>query len=56
MAEFHSARYTETLANMRAKRLAGPDFWTHNATLHREPVFAQACLNYATKLRERAGG
>lgn len=51
MVEFHSACYTETLANMRAKRLADPEFWEHNATLHREPIFAQACLNYARKLR-----
>lgn len=36
---------------IRRKRLACPLFWEHNATLHREPVFAQACLNYARKLR-----
>lgn len=51
MGEFCSAVYHDTLANMRAKRLADPAFWEHNSTLHREPIFAQACLNYARKLR-----
>jgi hypothetical protein len=54
MAEFHSALYAETLKRMRAKRLADPSFWEHNSTLHSDPVFAQACLVYAEKLRKKA--
>jgi len=53
MAEFHSKIYRETLANMRAKRLRDPEFWEHNATLHRDPDFARIARNYARKLRER---
>lgn len=56
MAEFRSAVYAETLERMRAKRLADPSFWEHNATLHTHKPFREACLNYARKLRDQANG
>jgi hypothetical protein len=56
MAEFRSAIYAETLERMRAKRLADPAFWEYNSTLHSDPIFAQACLVYAEKLRKKANG
>jgi len=54
MGEFCSARYAETLANMRAKRLADPEFWLDNSKIQSHPAFKQAAINFANKLREKS--
>lgn len=51
MPEYLSNEYQAARVRVREWELTTPEFWEHNATLHREPVFAQACLNYARKLR-----
>ena len=52
MGEYLSDEYQAALVRVREWLLTTPEFWEHNATLHREPVFAQACLNYARNLRK----